>query len=133
MRSIIISFACYALLSVSTTVKAQVNTKPSTQEEVRLYFFKPAKENADFYKHTNVKVTLSNYKQAAPAPYKFSVGTKICYAVKLDWVESEDFGGRTYVATYTNELYRFYRNEFGDLEAGNHVPGNVVSTSHPTK
>jgi hypothetical protein len=133
MRSIIVFLACFACLGVSKTVSAQVNNKPPTQEEVRLYFYKQTKESADFYHHTNAKVTFSSYKQAAPAPYKFSVGTKTCYAVKIDWLSSDDFGGTTYVATYTNDLYRFYRNEFGDLELGNHVPGNLVSTTHPTK
>lgn len=120
-------------VTITTNASAQANTKAPTQEEVRQYFYKQAKESADFYKHTNVKVTFTNYKQAAPAPYKFSVGTKTCYSVKFDMVQSNDFEGTTYVGTYTNDLYRFYRNEFGDLELGNHVPGNLVSTTHPTK
>lgn len=119
--------------TISIGASAQDNNKPPTQEEVRQYFYKQAKESADFYHHTNVKVVFTSYKQAPPASYKFAVGTKTCYAVKFDMVSSEDFGGTTYVATVTGDLYRFYRNEFGDLEVGNHVPGNLVSTTHPTK
>jgi len=107
--------------------------KAPTQEEVRQYFFKEAKASADFYHHNNVKVAFTKYKQAAPAPYKFSVGTKTCYAVKFDMVSSNDFEGTTFVSTVTDDLYRFYRNEFGELEVGNHIPGNLVSTTHPTK
>ncbi len=120
-------------LSLPNIILAQSNNKPPTQEEVRQYFYKQAKASADFYKHTNVKVIFTKYQQAAPAPYKFSVGTRTCYAVKFDMMSSEDFEGTTFVGTYTNDLYRFYRNEFGDLEVGNHVPGNLVSTTHPTK
>ena len=128
-----IFFALAALMFCLTGYKnlSVQGDKPPTLEEVRQYFYKDAKANADFYHHTNVKVVFSNYKQAAPAPYKFSVGTKICYAVKIDWTSSNDFEGTTYLATYTNDLYRFYRNEFGELEVGNHVPGNLVSTTHP--
>jgi hypothetical protein len=122
-----------ATVTISTNVSAQANNKPPTQEEVRQYFFKQAKESADFYHHTNVKVEFTKYQQAAPAPYKFSVGTKTCYAVKIDWVSSNDFEGTSFVGTYTGDLYRFYRNEFGDLEVGNHMPGNLVSTTHPAK
>ena len=31
-----------------------------------------------------------------------------------------------YSTRYTNDLYRLYRNEFGELTVGDHVPGQMT-------
>jgi hypothetical protein len=70
---------------------------------------------------TNPQVTFQKIQIAAPVKYNFvDVGVQTCYPVKVSWTYSYSNYNSTRTGSYTNDFYRFYRNEFGDLTMGEH-------------
>ncbi|WP_020602280.1 hypothetical protein [Spirosoma spitsbergense] len=97
-----------------------------TEAEVRAYF---TKYNADWtvsHQYTEPTISFQKIQIAPPTKYNFvGVGWQVCYPVKIDWTAGYTYAYRRwrYTSRYTNDYYRFYRNDFGELEVGDHKNG----------
>ena len=97
-----------------------------TEAEVRAYF---TKYNADWtvsHQYTEPTISFRKIQIAPPDKYNFvGLGWQVCYPVRIDWTAGYTYAYRRwrYTSRYTNDYYRFYRNDFGELEVGDHKNG----------
>ena len=96
------------------------------EAEVRAYF---TKYNADWtvsHQYSEPTISFQKIQIAPPTKYNFvGVGWQVCYPVKIDWTAGYTYAYRRwqYTTRKTNDYYRFYRNDFGELEVGDHTNG----------
>ena len=131
MRQSISLFILLSLILFAFTAQPIVWTKPAaggapTEAEVRAYF---AKYNADWtvsHQYTEPTISFQKIQIAPPTKYNFvGVGWQVCYPVKIDWTAGYTYAYRRwrYTSRYTNDYYRFYRDDFGQLAVGDHQNG----------
>lgn len=125
-QTLLFSILLICLVGFHGPVTAPTGKGAPTETEVRSWF---TKYNADWtisHEYTQPGTTFQRIRIAPPTRYNFvGVGWQVCYPVKLDWTNTYTYAYRRwrYTERLTNNYFRLYRDDFGELTIGDHMPG----------
>jgi hypothetical protein len=95
-------------------------------KEIYNYFLKQMKQTATASGYQKYKLVINNIKQTVPLQCPNPDKTMVtCFGVTVDRTEYYDNYTGRYTTIITNDVYRFYRDEYGQLAVADHTAGQT--------
>ena len=100
--------------------------RPPDNKEIYSFFLNQVKRTAAASGYLKYNLVINKVRQTAPGQCVNQDHTYVtCFGITVDRTEYFDNYTGRYTTQVTNDTYRLYRNEYGELAIADHTPGQT--------